>query len=221
MIIALGLEDYTEGMQITVFGASGKVGSLVVEEALRRGLSVVAFVHSHDLFVPNNRLRVIKGDIYSAKDAAGALEGSNAVISCLGSWGTKKRNVLTAAMRNIIPVMTEQKIDRIITLTGSGAGAPDHTASSLHRLFMRATASFPAGKVFRDGEEHMKLLAASQLDWTTLRSPIMTAGRATAYMLSMDAGSALIRRATVARALVDQLADTAYLRQAPIITRKK
>ncbi|MEJ0072736.1 MAG: NAD(P)H-binding protein [Candidatus Saccharibacteria bacterium] len=208
-------------MQITVFGASGKVGSLVVEEALRRGYTVTAFVHSHSLFAPSGKLGIVKGDIYNAEDVAKALKGSDAVISTLGSWGTPGRDVLTAAMRAIIPAMTERSIRRVVTLTGSGAQAPDKPAGSGHRLFMRLLAPLPAGKVFRDGEAHMRLLAASDLDWTTLRSPVMNNFGKGSYRLDLKSGGPLatINRKAVAAALLDQLDSREFLDRAPIIHR--
>lgn len=208
-------------MQITVFGASGKVGSLVVEEALRRGYTVVAFVHSHDLFSPSGKLIVIKGDIYDSADVAGALKGSDAVISCLGSWGTSKRNVLTAGMQAIVPVMVEQKIKRIVTLTGSGAVDPNMLPSSSHKALMRLLAPFPAGKVFGDGEKHMRLLAESDLDWTTIRSPIMNNfGKSTYQLGSKPQGPlATINRKAVATCMLDQLEIKENIHSAPIIRR--
>ncbi len=209
-------------MQITVFGASGKVGHLVVELALKRGHSVVAFVHHRDLFVPNNRLRVITGDIHSNEDVEKAILGSDAVISCLGSWGTKSRDILTAAMRAIIPVMEQQHISRIVTLTGSGAAAPGERTGAGHDALLKFLAPFPAGKVFSDGEQHMKLLAASNLDWTTVRSPVMKNRGGDDYTLRNQSGKLFdtINRNAVATALVDQVEATDFLRQAPGIFRK-
>lgn len=208
-------------MRITVFGASGKVGSLVVEEALRRGHTVVAFVHNRDLFVPNNKLIVQKGDVYNATDVAKAVQGSDAVVSCLGSWGTPKKNVLSAAMRAIIPAMRTQKITRIVTLTGSGAIAPGVQPSAGYKLMMQIVQPFPAGLVFHDGEEHMRLLAASGLTWTTLRSPIMNNMGSAAYKLDARAALPLatIKRQAVANALLDQLDSDEFLVSAPIIHR--
>jgi putative NADH-flavin reductase len=209
-------------MQITVFGASGKVGSLVVEEALRRGFTVVAFVHSHDLFSPSGKLILVKGDVHNAEDVQKALRSSDAVISCLGSWGGKDRYVLTAAMKNIIPAMGEQKITRIITLTGSGAYAPEDKAGAVHKMLFYFLAPYPAGKIFRDGEEHMRLLAESGLDWTTLRSPIMNNLGGIRYRLSLKSGlpTATISRRAVAVAMLDQLGSDEFLAHAPVIHRK-
>lgn len=208
-------------MQVTVFGASGKVGSLVVEELLKRRHTVVAFVHSHNLFSPSGNLIVLQGDVYKKEDVTRALQGSEAVISCLGSWGTPKRNVLITAMRAIIPAMQEQNISRIITLTGSGAVEPGKPLKVSQELFLKLLAPFPAGKVFRDGMEHMNLLAASNLEWTTLRSPVMTNGGAKDYYLNLKVGGPLetISRIGAARALVDQLEADDYLRMAPVLHR--
>lgn len=205
-----------------MFGASGKVGSRVVALALERGYKVVAFVHHHNPFTDTPNLIVKQGDIYQAADVRAALKGSEAVISCLGSWGTPKKNVLTAAMQTIIPALRAQKIKRIVTLTGSGAKVRlNKPMSASHRLLFALLQPFPAGKVFRDGEEHMHLLAESDLDWTTIRSPVMNNLGGSSYTLNNRINPvATISRQAVAHCLLDQLGSAEYLRQAPIIHRK-
>jgi len=206
-------------MRITVFGASGKVGSLVVEEALRRGYTVVAFVHSHNLFSPSGRLIIQKGDIYNAEDVANTLRGSDAVVSCLGSWGTPKRNVLASAMGNIIPAMREQKISRIVTLTGIGV---QQNPGVLHRSLLRLLGPLPAGKVFRDAEAHLQMLAQSGLSWTAICSPVMNNIGGADYTLSLRMGFLLatVSRVSVAAALLDQIELNGYTGKAPTIHRK-
>ncbi len=206
-------------MQITVFGASGKVGRLVVAEALKRRYDVVAFVHKHNPLVENEHLTVQTGDVARTADVMRALQGSEAVISCLGSWGQPGRNVQVTAMDVIIPAMEAQGPTRIITLTGSGALPPDVVPSLGNKLFMKLLSPFPAGKVFHDGEQHMKLLAASSLDWTSLRSPIMKNDGDSGYTLDEKPASAFGRvpRSAVVMALVDQLDSQQFLQRAPVI----
>lgn len=208
-------------MRITVFGASGRVGSRVVELALRRGYLVSAFVHHHDLFVPSNNMLVIKGDVYTASEVATALRGSEAVISCVSSWGTPKKDVLTSAMQAIIPAMEAAKISRLVTLTGSGAAMSEEQPSVSHRMLAGLLAPTSVGKVFRDAETHLHLLAISSLDWTTIRSPIMNNLGSSTYRLSLEPNSALstISRNGVATALLDQLESDKFLGQAPFIHR--
>lgn len=206
-------------MQITVFGASGKVGRLVVAEALKHGYDVVAFVHTSNPFEEEAHLTVVQGDISSRADVDKALQGSQAAINCLGSWGRSGRDVLTRAMDTIIPAMSEQKIQRMVSLTGHGADAPDVVSSWPHKLMMKVLFPFPAGKVFRDGEVHMHLLAASTLDWTVLRSPIMKNSGASAYHLAETPGFPLkrINRTAVVAAILDQLEMDSYIHRAPVI----
>jgi putative NADH-flavin reductase len=208
-------------MRIVVFGASGKVGRVLVRQALEREYDVTAFVHKNNPFVEEPRVHVVKGDIYSGEDIRLALQGSKAVISCLGSWGTKHRNVLTAAMQSIIPAMVEQRISRIITLTGAGAAPPDKELSAFHKLLMKVLKPFPAGKVFADGEEHMRLLLRSELDWTTIRSPIMSNRNGKEYTLKLENGTTLptVGREAVAASMLDQLKRSEWSRQAPALSR--
>lgn len=206
-------------MQITVFGASGKVGTLVVEQALKRGYTVVAFVHRRNPFSPTMQLMVRKGDIHNDADVIAALRGSDAVVSCLGSWGTRQRDILSCAMRAIIPVMTERGVARIVTLTGVGVQV---NPTALHKQALRLLAPTPAGKVFADAETHVRMLARSGLDWTTICSPVMNNSGGPEYRLSRKAGLAAgtVSRISVATALLDQITATDYLRQAPTIHRK-
>jgi hypothetical protein len=122
-------------------------------------------------------------------------------------------------MQNLIPAMDAHRITRIVTLTGSGAASPTKKSSPLHTSFMKILSPLPAGRVFADGEEHMRVLMRSDLAWTTLRSPVMTNGRNGEYELSMRAGNHLlgISRKAVANALLDQLGSQDWICQAPII----
>lgn len=206
-------------MQITVFGASGRVGQLVVSLAVSRGYTVVAFVHSHNPFEGSKGVRVVQGDISDKQAVATALQGSQAVISTLGSWGTKNKNVLEQGMQAILPAMREANITRIITVTGSGAhwsADKPKLSATMGRLLIK----FVAGKILRDGERHLQLLEASYLDWTSVRSPVMK-GSGNAYVLNNSAPSVLasIPREAVATCLVDLLDDTTHSQQAPYIHR--
>lgn len=205
-------------MQVTVFGASGKVGRLVVEELVSRGYEVTVFVHEHNPF--GGDVRAVKGDIHAAADVAKAVQGSDMVVSALGSWGTKHKDIVSAGTRNIIAAMERQGIKRLVTLTGSEARDPTDKTG----LFQKAShlaASLLVSKIVRDGEEHIRLLRASQLDWTVIRSPIMNNLGHKGYKLEASWLSHLrtINRQAVAQAMVDQLNDTSYFRQSPIIQR--
>ena len=205
-------------LKVTVFGASGRVGRLVVEEALRHGYEVTAFTHSKNLPEAAG-LSVKQGDIHDAADVARAVEGSQAVISALGSWGTPGKDVLAAGMQNIIAAMDSAGIKRLVSLSGSDARAAGDDLGLLHRL-SRASFKLIANKVLTDGEKHIKLLEASDLDWTVLRSPRMSKHGDSYKLVSQRSQPwSSVGRPSVASCLVEQLEDTEHIKQAPFIAR--
>ncbi len=205
-------------MNITVFGASGKVGRIVVEELRASGHSVTAFVHGSSPFESNEKLRIVYGDIHNFANVIEALDRSEAVISCLGSWGTKDKDILSSAMKNIIPAMEKQNIKRIISLTGSAAIFPGETLRLVDKL-NRGVLSIVAGKILTDGENHLQQLVESNLRWTVIRSPVMKSSQDATYTLSLIASSpfATVSRNAVAKAMVDQLSETNFINAAPHI----
>lgn len=207
-------------MQITVFGASGNVGQLVVAEVLSRGHTVSAFVHSHNPFNAAEDLDITTGDIGDKQAVRSALKGSDGVVCALGSWGTPTKDILTRGMRSIIPVMEELSIQRIVTVTGSGALWSQDTPNIIRRA-EHAVMGLTASRVLSDSEAHIRLLESSQLAWTSVRSPIMTNGSNTAYRLDTKLPSALVTipRKAVANCLVDMIEGDGFSRQAPVIHR--
>lgn len=206
-------------MKIIILGAGGKVGRLVVDEALQRDYQVIAFTHNPAKFGERKGLTCKQGDVHDVRAVAKAVQGCGAAISALGSWGTPDKDILSAGMQSLIPAMKEQGIKRIISLTGSDARATGDELSLLHRL-SRNLLMMVSRKVLTDGENHIKLLEDSGLDWTVIRSPRM-AKRGKAYALSNKRPLpwTSVGRPAVANCLVDQLDDRQHLHQAPFIVR--
>lgn len=209
-------------MQVTIFGANGKVGSLVVEACLEMDYDVVAFIYGKNNFNPRKRLQIINGNIYNIEDVEKALIKSDAVISALGSWRTPNKNILTMGMKNIIPTMQNIGIKRIISLTGADANLNDEYISFFRKLFSQFL-KIIAKKIIQDAETHMHLLTESDLSWTVIRSPVMNNnGSASAYKFTdkRPLPWTTINRKSVALAMVKSLVDNKYEKKAPYITRK-
>lgn len=199
-------------MNITVFGANGRVGRLVVAEALDSGHKVTAFVHGINPFEENLNLTIIQGDIYSFNDVKNALMGNECVISTLGSWGTPNKDILSKGMSNIVPAMKELGINRIISLTGAGCRAYGFEASLLEKL-SRVPLVVIAPKIVKDAEKHIKILYESNLDWTVLRSPVMNnKGDKMSYKIVNTCPMlwATINRESVSLALLDLVESENY-----------
>ncbi len=211
---------YTPSMKVVVFGASGRVGSKVVELLLAHGHDVFAVVHSHDIFQGTPHLYVVQLDIHDNQAVAAVIQGASAVVSCLSNWGSEKGDVLTAAMNAIVPAMKEHGVKRIVSLTGNAAFTPDDNPSVIQKA-NRAMLQKVAPKVVADGEAHIVVLRASDLDWTIVRSPVMNTLGDDTYKLSdeLSGATATINRQAVAQAMVDQIRDTNWLHKAPTIWR--
>lgn len=208
-------------MKITIFGANGKVGSLAVDRALELGFEVVGFVHGEVEIPDNEKLTYIRGDVHDKTDVLEALRDSEAVVSCLGSWGTPTKDILSAGMANIIPAMEEHGIQRIVSLTGAAAYAPED-GHSFSMAASRIMLQIIDNKVLHDGEQHIQLLAESHLDWTVLRSPPMTnSGVASDYQLTTKppAPWKTINRESVAYAMLELVASSNFTKAAPFIER--
>ena len=76
-------------MKITVFGATGNTGKLLVKQTLETGYEVVAYVRNpFKLTTTDNHLTVIQGELTDATSVETAIKGSDAVLSTLGSRDT-------------------------------------------------------------------------------------------------------------------------------------
>ncbi|HEX8182700.1 MAG TPA: NAD(P)H-binding protein [Candidatus Saccharimonadales bacterium] len=208
-------------MKIVIFGASGKVGRQVAQEALKRGHDITVFVH-HTPPSDDPHLRIIRGDVHDKASIEQALDGQDAVICTLGSWGTKQKDILSSAMHSIVPAMEQRGIHRIVSLTGNVAAAPNEKLSFAF-IAARTVLGKLAPKILRDSENHIAQLAASQLDWTVVRSPVMVPHGSPTYALKHTGSllSATVNRTAVAYSLIDLLESTSteWHRQAPYIAR--
>jgi putative NADH-flavin reductase len=188
-------------MKIAVLGASGKVGRLVVEDALRRGHTVNALIHKTQLDLDHPNLSTYPELKYAVNDV-------DAVISALGSWKSRGHNTLSTTMSALVPIMEKIGPRRIVSLTGADAWIDSDTPGFLNGLSHSIIMAVSRG-VLADGEKHIEILAESTLDWTVVRSPVMTNSTSVAYRLQKELlpPYLLVSRVAVAGCLLD-LAET-------------
>jgi len=208
-------------MTITVFGANGKVGRLLVTEAIDRGFKVIAFIHASYDLPKNANLIVVQGDVHNYVQVEKVITDSDAVFSTLGSWGTTNKDILSTGMKNISTAMKKHGIKRIISLTGAGCRVPGFKEGFI-QLLNRIPPSLFGRKVLRDAEEHIRILQNSNLDWTVLRSPIMNnLGNSNKYIVSRSCPfpNATVNRKSVAKAMLDVLENKTFIQESPFIRR--
>ncbi len=205
-------------MKLVIFGANGRVGRLLVQEAVKRGHEVTAAIYGDQDARLGDGVRILSVDIHDAQQVQHALHGQDAVVSALGSWGTPTQDIVSKGMETIMPAMQHEGVSRIVSLTGADARI-DRDAPTLSAHVMRAILQLIAPKILTDGERHLQILEKSECEWTVIRSPRMIDGEAQGYQLSAKSAQAWdkIHRTTIATCMLDVLEDATYVHEAPII----
>lgn len=208
-------------MKITIFGATGRTGRPLVEQALAAGHEVTAFVRDPArLPIQHERLRTVQGDVTDPAQVSAAIAGADAVLSALGHTATSTTDVQTVATRHILAAMQQHGVQRLVSLTGAGVADAEDTPKLWNRaigLVLRLSA--PA--VLADADEHAALIRRSDRDWVIVRAPMLTDGPHTGKYRVGVVGQGTgprIARADVADFMLKQISDSRYLRRAPMIS---
>jgi putative NADH-flavin reductase len=205
-------------MRVLILGATGRLGSRAVDRALAAGHEVTAIVRDPGRIAPRPGLIVRAGDVTTA-DTFGEPLDVDAVIAAVGprSNTPDDERALEDGMRNLVQAMDDSGVRRLVALSGAGIDVPGDSKPLVDRLasrFVRRMARHVVGAKQREFE----VFAASDLDWTALRPPLVTDGPAQGYRLDLTLKPAVrVRRDDIAAALVDQLTDDTFVRAAPFV----
>lgn len=208
-------------MKVVVFGASGRVGRHLVEQALAAGHEVTAFVRDPaKLGQQHERLRVVQGDVEDSAKVEEAIAGQEMVLSTLGHTKTSSQQIQTVALQHILTAMRKHGIKRLVDLTGAGIASPKDPPS-LGASVIRTIFKLLAAPVIEDGTRHVQLIKASDREWVVVRAPRIVEGPKTGVYrtgyLPTGPGSK-ISYADVAHFMLRGTSEDNYLREAPIIT---
>ncbi len=211
-------------MKIAVFGATGRTGIPLVQQALAQGHQVQALVRTPaKMTVQHPNLQVIQGTVQDAAKVEETIQGVEVVISALGHEGNSPKiqpDMHTIAAQNIVSTMKRLGVKRIITLTGAGvAFEKDEPKLFNHAIkFLLKTLS-PA--VLKDSEGHINVIRQSGLDWVVVRVPVLNEnpplGKIRVGYVGKGTG-AKITRADVATFMLQQVTATTYVHDAPMIS---
>ncbi|KKD03145.1 NAD(P)-dependent oxidoreductase [Streptomyces sp. WM6386] len=211
-------------MRVTVFGASGAIGRLVVQQLLDDGHEVTALVRSPaKLARTHSHLTVVTGQLSDRDAVEQAVSGADAVISALGP--SLKRSTtgtqVTDGTRTIVRAMEAQKVARFIALATPSLADPQDKPHWKHKVL-----PVMAGLMFPNALAELKgmteAVTGSDLDYTIARITNPTnkpaSGRIRSGFLGHDKVGSAMSRADIAAFLVSQLTDTRYRRAMPAIS---
>jgi putative NADH-flavin reductase len=201
-------------MRVTVLGATGRIGTEVVRQALAAGHEVVAVVRDPGrLAMPTgSRLGVVTADVMDPAQLGPAVKGADAVVSALGPRPGGPTSVLADSARSILTALDQTGVRRLVLVSASGAfiepGEPFVTRVLAKPLLQRILRD-----AMTDTQRMEAEVRASDTDWTLLRPPQLTdkPGRGRYRRIIDHNVGRSIARADVADAILGVLADPATI----------
>jgi uncharacterized protein len=109
-------------MKIAVFGAGGRIGSRIVDEALNRGHDVTAVVrHPEDYTKIHDHLKVAKGDLFNSQDVETGAFDQDAVVCAYGNSKGMPASTITEVVLPLINGLKQANVKRLIIVGGAGS----------------------------------------------------------------------------------------------------
>lgn len=216
-----------DGLKILVYGATGKIGVHVVDEALERGHFVTAVSRSPSRITrQHERLQAVKGDVLDKDSIRQLATGQDVVIvSVRGVVGDPKSSakaVQYLAVESLVAVLKEvSNAPRIIHVGGAGTleVAPGVLyADRLPKIFMPRSLEIEiAGQI----KTLQYLRSVDDVDWTIVTPPrnFTNRKRTGKYRIGGDRlmkeknGRSRISRADFAVALIDEAELARHVRK--------
>ena len=212
----------TDNLTLAVFGAGGKTGTLLLEQAKRRGHHVRGLEHH----LPDPAKRIEGADYIQCDvledDLADAIRGCDAVISTLGVSFTPSTAIdppplYTEGTRRILEAMRRADIDRIAVISAAFVDQQPGMPSWFRLTVVPALANIL---------EHMRVMegmleAEQGLRWTAARPgwlinlPYSGEARVKARTLSADCFRC--RHADLAALLLDSVVSGRWIHEKPAV----
>jgi putative NADH-flavin reductase len=202
-------------MNVVLYGASGMIGSRILQELVSRGHKVTAVVRNPDKVVTPG-VKALKGDITDPASVAATAQGAEAAISAFAPPHTQVETLLPAT-RSLLAGLAMAGVTRLIMVGGAGSleVAPG--------VQLVDTLDFPEAwkGIATAHRDVLPILKEASLDWSyqspaALIAPGERTGkfRVGGKQLLTDAnGESRISAEDFAVALVDELESPKHLRK--------
>ena len=163
-------------MRLALFGATGKAGGAILEQAHAAGYKIHALARSSGkLDRDGESLAVITGDVRDLAAAERVVEGADAVVSAIGGTNPANPAVLQQGTAAILTAMNRHGVRRLIVIQGFHLPFPADP-HNLGRPMMGAVLRVWNRHLSADSYRMAAVLTGSDLDWTLIRMPRLTPG---------------------------------------------
>ena len=206
-------------MRLFVLGASGGVGSLLLEQAVLRGRSITAQTRSADRLVATAAVEVVVGSPADEGFLRRHMAGHDAVILCVGIDGIGKTTLFSDTTRAVVTAMQASGVRRLVAVTGVGAG---ETKGHGGWFYNRIIYPFFTRNRYADKDRQEAIIEGADLDWTIVR-PAPFAARTGPGPLRVvteipeELQLRSITRAEVAAFILDCVEKGSFIRRKPFV----
>ena len=152
-------------MRLTILGATGGIGRLLLPLAIADGHYVTAFARApKKILLTDSCLRVVGGDLFNAEQMAAAIKGSDAVLSAFGPTTLFRTHMRRDFGRTLVEALRASGVSRFLHVSTAflftDGGFPVNIMANT--LFRNVTTDS------RDCETEM---TQQDLAWTIVRPP--------------------------------------------------
>lgn len=210
-----------KNIKIAVIGGTGKAGKYIVQQLLSHQIPIKFLHRNPELISTTNPLiETINGDARDYAALLQLLQGCTAIISSVGQPAGEPP-LFSDVTAKVLKAMTELKISRYIACTGLNVNTPfddkgPKTKFGTEWMYQ----NYP--KTTTDKQLEYEVLAASNLDWTLVRLPmIQQTEEIPAVITSLtDCPGDYISASSLGMWMIEQLTSDEFIRKSPFIANK-
>ncbi len=210
-------------MNITIFGATGALGSECLEQALAAGHEVTVLVRSATKLPEDLGARVttVEGDALIAEDVARVIQpDTEAILFAIGVDKNSPEDLCTNVTSLIFNAMTAVGVKQFIWCGGGSTFVEEDQISLGARIVKRIAQLFMSLRHYDKEHQYALLQQHPEIDWIGVRPLQMRKGPLRGeYRLGFDtfSGMSKISFADCAHAMLRMLGDDTWMRKAPIV----
>ncbi|HEY1895488.1 MAG TPA: NAD(P)-dependent oxidoreductase [Terracidiphilus sp.] len=203
-------------MKVVLFGASGMIGSRILDELVRRGHAVTAVSRHPEKVQALDGVKPVHGDVTDPASVAALARGADVAVSAYAPPRTDPGKILEAT-RALVSGLKQAGVQRLIAVGGAGSleVAPG--------VQLVDTPEFPSAwmAIALAHRDVLPILKQSDLDWTyfspaALIEPGVRTGKfrlGGTRLVANDRGESRISVEDYAVALVDELENPQNIRK--------
>ena len=218
---------WAEALDIVVYGASGQIGSVIVEEALQRGHRVTGVSRSPaKLKTVHSRFQATAGDVTDIDSVLETIEGADAVVVSVAGGSASNKDVDTVHARASVTLIEAcerlgEKAPRVVQVGGATTMSNSRYAmkQAITQLPFEAPVGSPAYAMLFGHWLALRNYRDSNIQWTVATPPysIRAGARTGEYRLGTEThvfdaeGQSRISRADFALAILDELEQPQFI----------